>query len=83
MGFNMLVKRAEQPQGLNSCASAEGWSGSQCVKGYGTSKCAEWRPGKCAGPLSTASLGLPLWDLVFEERGSLGVRQWVRPFGWL
>lgn len=48
----------------------EEWSASQCVAGYSTSKCAEWRPGRCMGTpqeLTTASLGLPVWDLVFED----------------
>lgn len=30
----------------------------------------EWKPGKCMGKaqdLSTASKGLPIWDLAFEE----------------
>ena len=42
----------------------------QGIAGYSTSKCAEWKPGKCMGKaqdLSTASKGLPIWDLAFEE----------------
>ena len=40
------------------------------VAGYSTSKCASWRPGRCMGgssELTTASMALPIWDLVFED----------------
>lgn len=51
-------------------SQSEQWSSAQCIAGYSTSKCAQWRPGRCIGSpkeLSTASMGLPVWDLVFED----------------
>ncbi|CAK9078043.1 3-1 [Durusdinium trenchii] len=56
--------------GVDETLAEEDWTASQCIAGYSTSKCAEWKPGKCMGKaqdLSTASKGLPIWDLAFED----------------
>jgi len=48
---------------------ADEWSSAECIAGYETGKCAEWRRGRCNGPAKkeAASLGLPIWELVWED----------------
>ncbi|CAE7938386.1 Slc8b1 [Symbiodinium sp. KB8] len=45
------------------------WASAECIAGYETGKCAEWRRGRCNGPAKkeAASLGLPIWELVWED----------------
>eukprot|EP00931_Biecheleriopsis_adriatica_P123083 TRINITY_DN98149_c0_g1_i1.p1 TRINITY_DN98149_c0_g1~~TRINITY_DN98149_c0_g1_i1.p1 ORF type:complete len:499 (+),score=84.60 TRINITY_DN98149_c0_g1_i1:132-1499(+) len=45
----------------------ESWKSSYCVPGFGTSKCAEWTSGRCSGKVSPGSLGLPVWEMKFED----------------
>mmetsp|Transcript_59920 Transcript_59920/g.106590 ORF Transcript_59920/g.106590 Transcript_59920/m.106590 type:complete len:569 (+) Transcript_59920:84-1790(+) len=56
---------------------AKGWRSSKCTAGFGTAKCVGWQEGLCiaksdepriAASHKLATVGMPIWDLVWEEQ---------------
>jgi len=48
-------------------SSLKGWTQARCIPGYATAKCAPWSEGKCVGKAQSASEGLPIWELLWED----------------
>ncbi|CAJ1426407.1 unnamed protein product [Effrenium voratum] len=68
-GFAGIEEALASPSAANG-SQPGAWTSAQCIASYGTSKCAAWRRGKCVAKgqeLQTASKGLPIWDLVWED----------------